>query len=103
MERKAVVAGRSFALGTGQGDFFFGDRVQKNREILAHRQKSRVDHLLRRGAHHHPVVVLHRQAQQSIAHRTTDHVNLHGASLQICQRRLRPAQPERVEPDGFTA
>jgi hypothetical protein len=55
--------------------------MQEHRKVLADRQVAAGDHLVRRGAHHHPVVVAHRQAQQGIAHRAADTIGLHGGSL----------------------
>ena len=81
MNHKTFVTRRSFAFGAGQCVLFFGDRVQKDREVFAHRQKALRHHLLGRGPHHDPVAVLHRQAQESVADGTTDEVNLHAASV----------------------
>ena len=82
MNCKAVVARCCLALGAGQRIFFVRFGVQKDGEVLSHRLVAQVNQLLRRGTHHHPVVVLHRQAQQGIPNRATDHVNLHGGSVE---------------------
>ena len=81
MHFKAAVTARRFAFGAGQRKFLAGDRVQKNRKVLAHRLVAQRRQGFRCAADHDPVMVDDRQAQQGIAHRTTDHVNLHGGSL----------------------
>ena len=81
MNLKAMVATSRFTFGARQGIFFAGFGVQKNREVFANRQVTQTDQLFRRAAHDHPVVVLHRQAEQGITNRTTHHVNFHGGSL----------------------
>ena len=93
MYAKAVVAACGFALGAGQRIFFFGGRVQKNRKVFTDWQKPARGQLFRRAAYHHPVAVLHRQAKQSVAHRTTNHENFHGGSLAGAGRINLWAQP----------
>ena len=83
MHRKAVIAFCGFALGAGQGVFFFGRGVKEHRKVFADRQKAACHQFFRRAAHHHPFAVLHGQAQQGIANRTTDHENFHGGSLAV--------------------
>ena len=51
--------------------------MQENREIPADRAEAGGDHVLGRGADHDVVAVLHRQAQQFVAHRAADDVGLH--------------------------
>ena len=74
---KAMVARAGLALGTGQRVFLVGLRVQEHREVLAHRQEAFCDQCVGRGAHHHPVAIGAGLAQQGIAHRATDQVDLH--------------------------
>ena len=64
-------------------------RVQEDREVLADRQEAGVDHLLRRGADDHPVVVVDRQPEQRVAHRAADDVELHARSVRPAQRAVR--------------
>ena len=75
MDGKALVAARGFAFGARQCVFLVRVRVQEHRKILAHRHKAVRHHQLRRGPDDNPVVVLHRQAEQGIAHGTTHHVD----------------------------
>ena len=78
---KAAVALGRLALGTGQRIFLTAGRMQKHRKVLADRYIALRHQRFGRGADHDPVAVLHRQAQQGIANRTADHVNLHAPSV----------------------
>ena len=75
---KAPVAGGAFALGARQGVFLARLRMKENGKVLAHGHKAARGHVFRRGAHHHPVAVVHGQAQQTVAHGATDHVGSQG-------------------------
>ncbi len=77
VEGEAVIAAPGLALGARQGVLFLGLRMQEYREVLAHRTVAGGDHVFRVGAHHHPVLLLHRQAEQGVAHRAADQVGLH--------------------------
>ncbi|MPN51110.1 hypothetical protein SDC9_198752 [bioreactor metagenome] len=82
MEGEALVAGSGLAFGAGERVFVLGARVEKNREVLSDRTEPGGDHLLRRGADHHPVAVARtdRQAgagEQGVAHPAADGVDLH--------------------------
>ena len=81
VERKAVVTGGSFALGAGERVFLAGVRVQEYREIAADAFVSLGFERAGRCADHTPVPFRHGQAQQFIANRATDEVNLHPAIL----------------------
>ena len=81
VEDKAPVAGRRLAFRAGQGVFFLRLRVQEDGEILADGPEALAQHILGRGADDDMVVVFHGQAQQLVAHRATDRVNLHGELL----------------------
>ncbi len=54
VEDEATVAAAAFALGAGQGIFLTGLRVEKYRKSAADRAKSLGQHVLGRGADHHP-------------------------------------------------
>ena len=89
MKDKAVITGRGLALGARQGMFLVRLGVQEHREFLAHRAEAPRHHLLGRGPHHHPVALIHGQAEQRIAHRPTDQIGLHGRramALSFCSR-----------------
>ena len=72
MHHKAFVAGGGFALGAGQRVFLAGCGVQEHGEVFAHRCEAFGHHLFGCAAHHHPIAVCTMDAQQGIAHRTTD-------------------------------
>jgi hypothetical protein len=74
---EAPVAGRRLALGSRQGVFLVGVGMQKDREVGAHRPEAPRGHLLRAGAHHDVIAVLHGEAEQFVAHRPAHHVNAH--------------------------
>ena len=74
---EATIARRGLAFGTRQGVLFMRLRVQKDGKILAHRRVSGSHHVLRCGANHHEVTILHRQAEQSVTDRAADQVTLH--------------------------
>ena len=78
LHRKTFVALRRLALSAGQGVFLAGLRVQKDREVLAHRHVALRAHGFGRAAHHYPVAVVHVFTHQGIAHRTADDKNTHG-------------------------
>ena len=78
VEDEAAVTRRGLALGARQRVFFLGFRVQEHRKVLAHRPVAGGDHLLRTGAHHHPVLLLGLQAEQGVADRTTYQIALQG-------------------------
>ena len=78
VEDKAPVAGGRLAFRAGQRVFFLRLRVQEDRKILADGAEALAQHVLGRGADDDVVVVFHGQAQQLVAHRATDRINLHG-------------------------
>ena len=96
--RKAAIARRSLALGARQRVFLAGLRMQKHREVLAHGQITLRHQLFGARAHHHPVAVPHRQPQQSIAHRTADLEDLHGASVGRCSHKSARSRRRVWEP-----
>jgi hypothetical protein len=51
--------------------------VKEHREIRTYRAKALGEHLFGGGAHHDPVDIGDRSAQQAITHGTADFVNLH--------------------------
>jgi hypothetical protein len=64
LHHKAPVAAPALALGARQRVFLARFGVQKHRKVAPHGQIAQRQHLLGRGAHHHPVVVIHGPAQQ---------------------------------------
>ncbi|MNZ96059.1 hypothetical protein D3C78_1152370 [compost metagenome] len=76
LDGKTAVAAAALALGAGQRIFLVAGRVQKHRKVAAHGLIALGHHLLGRRAHHHPVAVIHRPAQQLVAHRAADHQDL---------------------------
>jgi hypothetical protein len=68
----------AFALGAGQGVFLVRLRMQKDGKVPPHRGKALGHHGFGGAAHHQPITVMHRQAEQGIAHCATNLVNLHG-------------------------
>ena len=77
MADEAVVAVAALALGAGEGVLLAAFGVKEDREILTHRAEAARQHLGGRGADHHPVAVLHRSAEQGIAHRAADDIGFH--------------------------
>ena len=77
VEFKTLVARCHLALGACQRIFLFAVRVQKHREILADLLVAQCQHLLRCCPDHYPVALLHRQAQQLVAHRAADQEDFH--------------------------
>ena len=78
---EAGVAVPPLALGARQGVLVFGIGVQEHREILAHLLEALIQQVGGGGAHHHPVVLAAGVAQQGIAHRAADQVDLHEAAI----------------------
>jgi hypothetical protein len=80
VDLEAVIARPGLALRAGQRVFLVRVRVQEDRKILAHRQVAGLQHVARTGAGDDPVAIVDRLAQQLVAHRSADHVRLHGMS-----------------------
>ena len=59
---KTGIACAGFALGAGQGILFPALRMKEHGKVAAYLLIARVKHLLRGGAHHHPVSVFDRQS-----------------------------------------
>jgi hypothetical protein len=79
MDREALVSGPGLALGARKRVFLVRLGMQEHGEIGADRPKSLLHHLLGRATDHHVVAVLHREAQQLIAHRAADGIDFHPA------------------------
>src|SRR5437773_12487767 len=79
MHREALVAAAALALSTSERVLLVRRGVQKHREIAADGLEAEADHLLGRRADDDVIPVLHRQAQQFVAHRPADDVRLHSA------------------------
>ena len=69
-----------------------GLRVQEYGEILAYRLIAEGDHLLRRGTHYHPVLILDRETQQFIAYRPADAIDLEWVVGQVLSTRFTAEQ-----------
>ena len=78
---KAAVAGSDLALEPRQRVFFLGPGVQEYREVASHRNESSALELAGRGAHDHPVALLHLAAEKAIPDRAAHQVHLHGRML----------------------
>jgi hypothetical protein len=76
IEREAMVAMASLALGARECVLLLGVWMQKHREVAAHRAEAARMHLIGGRADHHPVALAHRQAEQRIAHCTADQIDL---------------------------
>ena len=72
IEREAAMPRRDFALQARQGVFFFAFRVQEDGEILADLGVAGIQQFPRRGTHHNPIPLPHRQPQQLIADGAAD-------------------------------
>ena len=79
VELEAVIAARGLALGARERVLLVRLRMQEHREIPADGLVAELDHLLGRRADDDVVAVLHRQAEQLVAHRAADGVDLHDA------------------------
>ena len=84
VKNEAGVARRRLAFGAGQRVFLAGARVEEDRKILADRLVALGQQHFRGGAHHHPVVILDRQAKEFVADGTANAVNLHLYSRRSC-------------------
>src|SRR5690606_9631351 len=73
---EATVAAAALTLGARQRVLLAGVRMQEHREIAPHRAEAGVEHLLRGGTYHHPVAVAGRLAQQFVADRAADKIDL---------------------------
>ena len=76
VDHEAGVTVAGLALGARQGVLLVGHGVQEDREVTPHRPEAAAAHLLRGGAHHHPVVVVDRPAQARVAHGAPHAVDL---------------------------
>lgn len=74
---EAGVAVAGLALGARERVFLVGVRMQEDREVAADRAEAAREHLVGRAADHHPVTILHRQAEQGVAHRPAHDIGLH--------------------------
>src|SRR6202012_2552369 len=83
MYRETVIAMSGLTFRACQRIFLPGLRVQKYREILAHRFVAEREHLLRPGTDHDMVVIGNRTLQQGVAHGAADKISTHG---QECAR-----------------
>jgi hypothetical protein len=79
MNGEAAIAGRGLALGAGQRMLLARGRVQEHREVAPDRRVALRQHLLDGGAHHDPVAVAGRGAQQAVPNCAADLVDLHAA------------------------
>jgi hypothetical protein len=72
IHRETLVTPRGLALGTCQRVLLMRLGMQEYGKIFADWQIALHHHRFWRAAHYHPVMVVHRQPQQCIAHRPTD-------------------------------
>jgi hypothetical protein len=77
IEREPVIAASGFAFGARLRIFLARLRMQKHREILADRRVALAQQFVRRRADDDVVAILHRNAEQTIAHRAADEISLH--------------------------
>jgi hypothetical protein len=115
VEGKAMVAACGLALGAGQRVFLARARMQEHREIASDRQEALRRHGLGRAADHHPVAVGMRaavgqpvhgmeMAQQAVAHRAADQVDLPAGRLHAYFSRMRVERSTpSTESPWFTA
>ena len=66
-----------FALGARQRVLLMRIGVEEHREIFADLLITQCQQLRRRGAHHHPIMIDHRDVEQAVANGTADQINLH--------------------------
>ncbi len=81
VDLKTAVAACGFALGACQRVLLPRLGMKKDRKVLADRQKTLGHQFFGACAYHHPITVLHGQAEQGITYSTADHVDVHGASV----------------------
>ena len=98
MHHEAGMSARRFALGTRQRMFLAGAWMQEHREVATDLLEAGIQHLLRAGADHHVIMVARGQAEQGIAHRAADQVDLHA----VGERRLRRHQAMMPESIAWT-
>ncbi|MNP45586.1 hypothetical protein D3C76_1395250 [compost metagenome] len=77
MEREPTVTASAFAFGPGEGIFLAGFRMKKHRKVSAYRPITLGEHLFSGRANHHPVDIGDSYAEQAIAYRTANFINLH--------------------------
>src|SRR5690606_4900364 len=91
------------AFGAGQGVFLARLRMEEDREVAAYRAKAQGLHGLGAGAHHHPVGVGDRAAEQAVAHGAANLVDLHvDSSVAAEDKRKAPYGAPRLQMGGIT-
>src|SRR5215831_17739830 len=100
MDREALVTPRRLPLGARQGVFFARLGMQEHRKVLSNRSKAETLHLTCVAANHNVVVILHRQPEELVPHRTTHAVDLHrcGPALTDLRARMRGLPRSRPWP-----
>src|SRR5690606_15717386 len=81
MEYKPLVTGSGLALGACERILLMRLRMKEYRKILADRRKAARHHIIRRRADHNMIAILHRQAEQVIAHRAADDIGFHAECI----------------------
>ena len=81
VKAEAVITRCGLAFGAGEGVLLFGLRMEKDREILAHRLVTEIEHLLRCGTDHHPVAIPWLQSQQFVTDGAADEIDLQRLNL----------------------
>ena len=89
---EALMPRCGLAFGARQRVLFAGLRMQEHRKITPHLREAGSAHLLGRAAHHHPVTLVGRKAQQGIAHRAAHQIPLHGRWGAVTGRRAAEAR-----------
>ena len=77
MHGKSLISTPALALGARERVLLVGLRMQEHREILADGLEAEPLHLLRGRADDDVVAVLHRQAEQLVAHGAADDIGFH--------------------------
>jgi hypothetical protein len=77
---EAAVAGRGLAFESRQRVFLMRLRMQEYRKLAAHRAIAELFHLLRGGAHDHPVALANLQPEQLVPDRAANQIDLHGGA-----------------------
>ena len=77
MELEAVVPRGRLALGAGERHLFAGLRMQKDREVAPDRPVAQGKQFLGARADDDPIAIVHRHAEQAVAHRAADDIGLH--------------------------
>ena len=93
----------ALALGPRQRVLLAGIGMQEHREVATHGLEASRFHPGLGGAYHHPVAIAGRQAQQPVAYRAADEIDLHAGMMPDPERdagllqELRESRPRPVQ------